>query len=97
MQMQFTRFRPKKQDGDVLRGAASARELAVAQLLGLASSAGFRFDPAEGGLVSTSEAADWGLWPALRACLDDIGAEAVIAYFEQTTPDQHSQLSASAT
>lgn len=75
---------------------ATPTELAIGQLLGLAASAGFRFDVIDGRLVTTSPTPDWRLWPTLRACLDDIGTDVIIGYFEQTTPDRRRELSAPA-
>lgn len=95
MQMRFTRLgrtgnRPAPPDG------ASAAELAIAQLLGLAQSAGFRFDVVDGRLVTISATPDGRLWPALRTLLDEIGAEAIIAYFKRTTQERRKALSAPA-
>jgi hypothetical protein len=81
---------------DMRFSLAEPTELAIAQLLGLAASAGFRFDVIDGRLVTTSPTPDWRLWPTLRACLEEIGTDAIIAYFERTTPDRRSALSAPA-
>jgi hypothetical protein len=70
--------------------------MAIGQLLGLAKSAGFRFDVIEGRMAAISANADWGQWPVLKACLDGIGIEAVISYFERNTPERHATLSATA-
>lgn len=96
IQMLFTKLGRKAKDRPLLPEGASTRDMAIGQLLGLASSAGFRFDLVDGRLVSISETANWALWPTLRACLDDIGADAVIEYFEKTTQERRRQLSASA-
>lgn len=96
MQMQFTRLGRRNKDRGALPEGASAKELAIAQLLGLANSAGFRFDLIDGRLVTISATPDWRLWPTLRACLDDIGVEAIITYFEQTTRERRKVLSAPA-
>lgn len=92
--MLFTRLGRKNRSA--LPQGASVTDLAIGQLLGLADSAGFRFDLIDGRLVTISATADWRLWPTLRACLDDIGVDAVITYFEQTTPEQRKELSATA-
>lgn len=96
MQMRFTRLGREGTERGRLSEGASATDVAIAQLLGLATSAGFRFDVIEGRLVTISAAPDWRLWPTLRACLDDLGAEAVIAYFERTTQESRTALSAPA-
>ena len=70
--------------------------MAIGQLLGLAQSAGFKFDLVDGRLVTISATPDWRLWPTLRACLDDIGVDAIIAYFESTTQERRQNLSPSA-
>lgn len=93
-QMQFTQFGRKERGA--LPAGASATDLAIAQLLGLAHSAGFRFDVIEGRLVTISATPDWRLWPTLRACLAEIGAEAIIAYFERTDQARRMTLSAPA-
>jgi hypothetical protein len=94
-QMQFTRLgRPKARGG--LPAGTSATDMAIAQLLGLAQSAGFRFDLIDGRLVTTSATPDWRLWPTLRACLDDIGADTILAYFERTDQERRASLSAPA-
>ena len=95
IQMQFTRLGQAK-DRDALPEGASAMDMAIAQLLGLANSAGFRFDLIEGRLVTISATPDWRLWPTLRACLDDIGVEAIITYFERTSQERRTTLSAAA-
>jgi hypothetical protein len=95
MQMQFTRLGRSKDRSTPPKGA-SAADMAIAQLLGLANSAGFRFDVIEGRLVTISATPDWRLWPTLRTCLNDIGAETVIAYFERTTQERRTTLSAPA-
>lgn len=95
MAMHFTRL-GRKGGHDALPEGASVTDLAIGQLLGLASSAGFRFDVIDGRLVTTSPLPDWRLWPTLRACLDEIGVDAIIAYFEHTTPERRKALSAPA-
>ena len=96
MQMRFTRLGRKNKDLGILPEGATAKDLAIGQLLGLAQSAGFRFDLIDGRLVTISPTPDWRLWPTLRACLDDIGADAIITYFERTTQDSRAELSAAA-
>ena len=96
MQMQFTRLGQKKQDRHALPDGVSVTDLAIAQLLGLANSAGFRFDLVDGRLVTISAMPDWRRWPVLRACLDDIGVDTIISYFERTTHEQRKVLSAPA-
>ena len=93
--MQFTRLGQSGRNA-YLSGGATPTDLAIGQLLGLAASAGFRFDVIDGRLVTTSPTPDWRLWPTLRACLDEIGTDTIIAYFEETTPDRHRALSAPA-
>ena len=90
--MQFTKL--GKTGGNAGLPQATPTELAIGQLLGLAASAGFRFDVIDGRLVNTSPTPDWRLWPTLRACLDDIGMETVVAYFDRTAPDRQRALSA---
>jgi len=92
--MHFTRLGQAGRNAH-LSGTTPA-ELAIGQLLGLAASAGFRFDVIDGRLVTTSPTPDWRLWPTLRACLEEIGTETILAYFEQTTPDRRRVLSAPA-
>jgi hypothetical protein len=94
MQMQFTRLGRQNKDRGALPVGASATDMAIAQLLGLAHSAGFRFDLIDGRLVTISATPDWRLWPTLRACLDDIGVDAILAYFERTTQERRTTLSA---
>ena len=93
--MHFTRLGQASRKKEQLDGAA-AIELGIAQLLGLAASAGFRFDVIDGRLVTTSGTPDWRRWPTLRALLDEIGTDAVLAYFEHVPPDRHRALSAPA-
>lgn len=93
--MHFTRL--GQTGGNARLPQATPTELAIGQLLGLAASAGFRFDVIDGRLVTTSPTPDWRLWPTLRACLDEIGTDVIITYFEQTTPDRRRALSAPAT
>src|SRR5258707_960817 len=93
--IQFTRL-VQKRDRGALPDGANATDMAIAQLLGLANSAGFRFDLIEGRLVTISATPDWRLWPTLRACLDEIGAETILAYFERTTQERRATLSAAA-
>ena len=95
VQMQFTRLGTSKRRGALSEGA-SATDMAIAQLLGLANSAGFRFDVIDGRLVTISATPDWRLWPTLRALLDDIGAETIVEYFERTTQEKRAALSAPA-
>jgi hypothetical protein len=95
MAMHFTRFGRSGRDRPLPAGV-SVTDLAIAQLLGLAQSAGFRFDVIEGRLVAIPALPDWRLWPTLRACLDEIGVDAIIAYFEHTTPERRQALSAPA-
>jgi hypothetical protein len=96
MQMQFTRLGRKKMDRGALPEGVGAADMAIGQLLGLANSAGFRFDVMDGRLVTISATPDWRLWPTLRACLDDIGVEKIITYFERTTRERRKVLSAPA-
>jgi hypothetical protein len=97
MQMRFTRLGDGKRSGHEGPAAgASVRDMAIAQLLGLAQSAGFRFDVIDGRLVNVAPTADWAQWPLLRSCLDEIGVDAVIAYFERTSQDQRAALTAPA-
>src|SRR5947207_1465086 len=94
-QIQFTRL-AQKRDRGALPDGASATDVAIGQLLGLANSAGFSFDLIEGRLVTVSATPDWRVWPTLRICLDEIGAEVIIAYFERTTQERRATLSAAA-
>ena len=96
MQMKFTRLGRKERDHCSLPHGVTAQELAVGQLLGLASSAGFAFDVMDGKLVTITPAADWRLWPAIKACLDDIGVDPIVAYIERIPPEQRKTLSLSA-
>jgi hypothetical protein len=96
MQMQFTRLGRQNKDRGALPAGASTTDLAIAQLLGLAHSAGFRFDLIDGRLVTISATPDWRLWPTLRALLDDIGVEKILEYFERTTQERRTTLSAPA-
>jgi hypothetical protein len=96
MRMQFTRLGRKGKDRAALPEGASATDMAIAQLLALAQSAGFRFDVIDGRLVTISATPDWRLWPTLRALLDDIGVETILAYFEGTTQEKRTALSAPA-
>ena len=96
MQMRFTRLGRTQHERDGLPGGATNTDIAIAQLLALAGSAGFRFDLIEGRLVTISATPDWRLWPTLRACLDEIGIETIITYFEHTTPERRRGLSAPA-
>jgi hypothetical protein len=96
MQMRFTRLGRKERDHRSLPHGVTAQELAVGQLLGLASSAGFAFEVLDGRLVTITPAADWRLWPAIKSCLDDIGADRVIGYLERTAPDRRRMLSSAA-
>jgi len=96
MQMRFTRLGQAARQRAALPDGTTARDMAMAQLLGLAHSAGFRFDVVDGRLVTISATPDWRLWPTLRALLDDIGADAVVTYFERTTQERRTRLSAPA-
>lgn len=96
MQMQFTRLGRQRRGHHSLPDGASAADLAVGQLLGMANGASFRFDVIDGRLVIVSANGDWERWPALRACLDDIGVDAIIGYFERNTPERRAALSATA-
>jgi len=92
--MHFTRLGSARKDARF--SSANPTELAIGQLLGLAASAGFRFDVIDGRLVTTSPKPDWRLWPTLRACLDEIGVDTILKYFETTTPEKRTALSAPA-
>jgi len=94
MQMLFTRLGRKHKDRGALPEGVSAMDLAIGQLLGLAQSAGYTFDPADRRLVKISANADGRLWTALKTLLDDIGVDAIVAYFERTTPERRKAHSA---
>src|SRR5262245_24259146 len=94
MQMRFTRLGRTGRERAALLEETSALDMAIGQLLGLAHSAGFRFDVVDGRLVTISATPDWGVWPTLRALFDEIGVEAVVAYFERTTLERRTTLSA---
>ena len=94
--MRFRRLGEKARDFNALPDGASATDMAIAQVLGLAMSAGFRFDVIDGQLVAISPTADWRLWPALRSCVAEIGVEAILSYHEKTTQDRRTMLSAAA-
>lgn len=69
-------------------------DVAVAQMLDLAKRANITFDVVDGRLVMISAKADWKLWPPVRACLDEIGVDAIVEYFQRTTSEERAQLSA---
>ena len=96
MQMRFTQLGRKTRDHRSLPHGVTAQELAVGQLLGMASSAGFAFEVMDGRLVTVTPAADWRLWPAIKACLDDIGVDAIVAYIERMPVERRKTLSLSA-
>ena len=95
-QMRFRRLGEKARDFNALPDDASATDMAIAQVLGLAMSAGFRFDVIDGELVAISPTADWRVWPTLRSCLSEIGVEAILAYYEKTSQERRTTLSAAA-
>jgi hypothetical protein len=95
MQLRFTKLSPDRKTYALPEGA-SATEMAIGQLLGLAKSAGFRFDVVEGVLVPVSDDADWQQFSVLKTLLVAIGAEAVVSYFERNTPRRQETFSASA-
>jgi hypothetical protein len=71
-------------------------DVAIAQMLDLARRANIAFDERDGQLVMISPGADWLLWPAVRACLDEIGVDAILDYFRRTTRAERMNLSAAA-
>ncbi len=95
MQMRFTRFAPQR-DRYATPEGASAREIAIGQLLGLAASAGFRFDAVDGELVPISDDADYAQAPILETCLRQIGIEEVMNYLDRNTPHRLAAVSAAA-
>ena len=95
-QMRFRRLGEKPRDFDALPEGASVTDMAIAQVLGLAKSAGFRFDVIDRQLVAISPTADWRVWPTLRCCLTEIGVDAILAYCEKTSQERRTSLSAAA-
>lgn len=76
--------------------AAHPVDVAVAQMLDLAKRANITFDVVDGRLVMISAHADWKLWPPVRACLDELGVDAIVDYFSRTTSEERALLSAAA-
>jgi hypothetical protein len=67
---------------------------AVAQMLALARVANVEFDLVDRQLVIRATHADWPLWPPLRTLLAEIGTDAIVHYFAETTDEERARLSA---
>lgn len=73
-----------------------ATDLAIGQMIALAKVANVSFHFANGRLAVRFANPVWKLWSGVRQCLDEIGMEALVAYFGRTTPEEREQLSAAA-
>jgi len=73
-----------------------AVDLAIGQMLALAKVANVSFHLANDRLAVRFVNPRWQLWPGVRQCLDEIGHDAVVSYFQRTTAEQREQLSQAA-
>ena len=76
--------------------AAPSVDVSIAQMLALARLANIEFEVAGQRLLIRSAHANWKLWPPVRHYLDEIGVDAIVAYFNRTTPEHRARLSAPA-
>jgi len=84
----------KKRDRNSLPEGVSLTDLAIGQLLGLANSARIKFEVVEGRLEIVSANSDWRQWTTIKACLEEIGFDAVLEYLTQNSPARRAALSA---
>ena len=96
MQMRFSRLGRKGVPHGAMPSGTSLTDLAIGQLLGLAESAGIRLEVSNGRLVLAAAKAGDRLLPTISTCLDQIGTEAVVEYFNRHTPERRAALSATA-
>jgi hypothetical protein len=96
MQVRFSRLGRKEGPRGALPNGASLTDLAIGQLLGLAESAGIRLEVSNGRLLLASGKAGDRLLPTISTCLDQIGPEAVVEYFNRHPPERRAELSAAA-
>lgn len=71
-------------------------DVSIAQMLGLAKAARIEFDVNLNRLIIRSANADWKLWPPVRRYLDEIGVDAIVDYFNRTSREERTRLSAPA-
>jgi len=74
----------------------AALDLAIGQMLALAKAANVSFQLADGRLAVRFVNPRWQLWPGVRQCLDEIGIDAVVSYFQRTTAEEREHLSQAA-
>ena len=96
MQMRFSRLGRKGEPPVGIPSGVGPTDLAIGQLLGLAESAGIRWEVSNGALVLASAKAGDRLLPTISTCLDQIGAEAIVEYFNRHSPERRAELSATA-
>jgi hypothetical protein len=94
MQMQFSRLGQREGGLGALPNGASLTDLAIAQLLGLAESAGIRLAVSNGQLALISGMAGDRRLATILTCLDQIGVDAVVEYFNRLPPQRRAELSA---
>ena len=71
-------------------------DISIAQMLALAKLANIEFDVARDRLLIRSAKANWKLWPPVRHYLDEIGVDAIVDYFNRTSAEHRTKLSAPA-
>jgi hypothetical protein len=84
-------------DGEDCRkppGGCQPLDIGIAQIIALARAANVDLDMVDGKLVIRSSGIDWGLWPALRRILAEVGIEAIARYFENTSVEDRARLAA---
>jgi hypothetical protein len=96
MQVRFSRLDRKEGPRGAMPNGVGLTDLAIGQLLGLAESAGIRLEVSNGRLLLASGKAGDRLLPTISTCFDQIGAEAVVEYFNRNPPERRAVLSATA-
>lgn len=76
--------------------ASAAVDISIAQMLALAKLANIEFEVAQDRLLIRSAKANWKLWPPVRHYLDEIGVDAIVDYFNRTSPEHRTRLAAPA-
>ena len=84
----------KKRDRNLLPDGASLTDLAIGQLIGLANSARIKFEVVDNRLEVVTANSDQRQWTTIKACLEEIGFEAVFEYLKQNSPARRAALSA---
>ena len=72
--------------------SSASVDISIAQMLALAKAANIEFDVAQNKLLIRSAQANWKLWPPVRHYLDQIGVDAIVAFFNRTSADYRARL-----